>query len=71
MYLEGDAGPYHLYVTVRVPQVIPGIAEIQVRSASSDVQQDRDCADEAERAGVELAADAGRGGTVETGCAIF
>lgn len=37
VYLEGDAGPYHLYVTVRVPQVIPGIAEIQVRSASNDV----------------------------------
>ena len=39
VYFEGDAGPYHLYVTVRVPQVIPGIAEIQVRSASSDVQR--------------------------------
>jgi hypothetical protein len=39
VYFEGDAGPYHLYVTVRVPQVIPGIAEIQVRSASNDVQR--------------------------------
>jgi hypothetical protein len=38
VYFEGDAGPYHLYVTVQVPQVIPGIAEIQVRSASNDVQ---------------------------------
>ncbi|MGB9463664.1 MAG: hypothetical protein WBR10_00990 [Candidatus Acidiferrum sp.] len=38
VYFEGDAGPYHLFVTVRVPQVIPGIAEIQVRSASNDVQ---------------------------------
>ena len=27
------------YVTVRVPQVIPGIAEIQVRSASNDVER--------------------------------
>src|SRR5271168_3645594 len=39
VYFEGDAGPYHLYVTVRVPQVIPGIAEIQVRSASNDVER--------------------------------
>ncbi|MGB2592743.1 MAG: hypothetical protein WAJ96_18970 [Candidatus Acidiferrum sp.] len=39
VYFEGDAGPYHLYVTVRVPQVIPGIAEIQVRSALNDVEK--------------------------------
>lgn len=38
VYYEGDAGPYHLSVTVRVPQVIPGVAEIQVRSATKDVQ---------------------------------
>ena len=28
VYYEGDAGPYHLLVTVRPPAVIPGIAEI-------------------------------------------
>lgn len=39
VYFEGDAGPYRLYVTVRVPQVIPGIAEIQVRTATNDVQR--------------------------------
>ncbi len=39
VFFEGDAGPYHLFVTVRVPQVIPGIAEIQVRSASNDVEK--------------------------------
>jgi hypothetical protein len=39
VYFEGDAGPYHLYVTVRVPQVIPGIAEIEVRSATNDVER--------------------------------
>ena len=39
VFFEGDAGPYHIYVTVRVPQVIPGIAEIQVRSASNDVRR--------------------------------
>ena len=38
VYYEGNAGPYRLFVTVRVPQVIPGIAEIQVRSQSKDVR---------------------------------
>ncbi|MFZ0636049.1 MAG: hypothetical protein WA755_16230 [Candidatus Acidiferrales bacterium] len=38
VYYEGDAGPYHLFVTVRVPQVIPGVAEIEVRSESKDVR---------------------------------
>src|SRR5262249_20699919 len=41
VYYEGDAGPYHLYVTVRLPQVIPGVAEIQVRSRSNDVSRVR------------------------------
>jgi hypothetical protein len=39
VFFEGDAGPYHIYVTVRVPQVIPGIADIDVRSASNDVEK--------------------------------
>jgi hypothetical protein len=38
VYYEGDAGPYHLFVTVRLPPVIPGIAEIQIRSSTADVQ---------------------------------
>src|ERR1700728_467041 len=37
VYYEGDAGPYHLFVTVRIPQVVPGVAEIDVRCQSSDV----------------------------------
>ena len=37
VYYEGDAGPYHLFVTVRMPQVIPGVAEIQVRCESPGV----------------------------------
>ena len=37
VFLEGNAGPYKLFVTVRVPQVIPGIAEIEIRSESNDV----------------------------------
>ena len=39
VFYEGNAGPYRLFVTVRVPQVIPGVAEIQVRSESNDVTQ--------------------------------
>ena len=38
VYYEGDAGPYHLFVTVRVPQVIPGLAEIQIRCETNDVR---------------------------------
>jgi hypothetical protein len=32
IYADGQAGPYKLYVTVRPPLVIPGVAEIEVRS---------------------------------------
>jgi hypothetical protein len=35
VFFEGDAGPYRLFVTVRMPQVIPGVAEIEVRSAEA------------------------------------
>jgi len=41
VFLEGDAGPYHLFVTVRVPQVIPGIAEIEIRTNSDAIRQIR------------------------------
>jgi hypothetical protein len=41
VFYEGDAGPYHLFVTVRVPQVVPGVAEVEVRSQSNDVTQVR------------------------------
>lgn len=37
VYYDGYAGPYHLLVTVRPPLVIPGLAEIEIRSASSGV----------------------------------
>lgn len=39
VFLEGNAGPYRLFVTVRVPQVIPGVADIEVRSESNDVSE--------------------------------
>jgi hypothetical protein len=41
VFLEGNAGPYKLFVTVRVPQVIPGIAEIEIRSESNGVNEIR------------------------------
>jgi hypothetical protein len=38
VYLEGNAGPYKLLVTVKTPGVIPGIAEIEVRSATPGIR---------------------------------
>jgi hypothetical protein len=38
VFYEGNAGPYRLFATVRVPQVIPGVAEIQIRSESGDAR---------------------------------
>jgi hypothetical protein len=34
---DGQAGPYHLLVTIRPPEVIPGIAQIEVRALDDDV----------------------------------
>jgi hypothetical protein len=39
VFYEGDAGPYKLLVTIRPPQVIPGVAEIEIRSLAPDVSQ--------------------------------
>src|SRR5215813_11079113 len=39
VYFEGYAGPYHLLVTVQPPAVVPGVAQVQVRTLDSDVQQ--------------------------------
>jgi hypothetical protein len=39
VYLEGRAGPYQLFVTVRPPSVIPGVAELEVRSESKGVRE--------------------------------
>ena len=41
VFYEGDAGPYRLLVTIRPPQVIPGVAEVEIRSASPDARQVR------------------------------
>ena len=32
-----DAGPYKLYVTIRMPTVIPGVATVEVRSSGADI----------------------------------
>ena len=39
VFFEGKAGAYRLLVTIRPPQVVPGVAEIEIRSASSDVRE--------------------------------
>jgi hypothetical protein len=39
VFYEGKAGPYALLVTVRPPPMIPGIAEIEVRSVAGDVER--------------------------------
>lgn len=41
VFLEGSAGPYSLFVTVRPPVVIPGVAEIEIRSSSPDIREIR------------------------------
>ena len=38
VFLEGSAGPYPMYVTIRPPSVIPGVAEIEIRCASPEIQ---------------------------------
>src|SRR5262245_51353795 len=37
VFYEGKAGPYRLFVTVRTPPMIPGIAQIEVRALDGNV----------------------------------
>src|SRR5712671_1879873 len=37
VFYEGAAGPYRLLVTIRPPVIVPGVAEIEVRSAEPGV----------------------------------
>jgi hypothetical protein len=39
VYFQGYAGPYHLVVMVRTPQMIPGIAEVEVRSDQAGIRE--------------------------------
>ena len=41
VFFEGSAGPYRILATVRLPLVIPGVAEIEIRTQASDVQDVR------------------------------
>ncbi len=41
VFFEGHAGPYRLLVTVRPPQVIPGVADVEVLATSDDVREVR------------------------------
>src|SRR5260370_1441613 len=38
VFFDGQAGPYRLLVTVRPPAMIPGIAQVEVRSDAPGVQ---------------------------------
>jgi hypothetical protein len=38
VFFEGSAGPYRLLVVVRMPAVIPGIADIEVRALSGEIR---------------------------------
>src|SRR5689334_4935619 len=39
IYFDGSAGPYRLAVTIRPPQVIPGVAEIEIRSQDPGLRE--------------------------------
>ena len=37
VYAEGDAGPYKLFVTLQPPVVIPGVAQVEVRTSARQI----------------------------------
>src|SRR5262249_48756688 len=39
VFYQGSAGPYKLQVTIRPPQAVPGVAEIEIRSLSPELRQ--------------------------------
>lgn len=39
VFLEAQAGPYRLFVTVRPPHAIPGVADVDVLTTSDDVRE--------------------------------
>ena len=38
VFLEGQAGPYRLFVTVRPPHAIPGVADVDILATSDDIR---------------------------------
>jgi hypothetical protein len=41
VFLDTNAGPYRLFVTVRAPKVIPGVAGVEILTTASSVRQIR------------------------------
>lgn len=39
VFLDGQAGPYRIFVTIRPPHAIPGIAAVEVLTTSGDVHE--------------------------------
>jgi hypothetical protein len=39
VYFQGEAGPYHLVVMIRTPQMIPGVAEFEIRSDTPGIRE--------------------------------
>jgi hypothetical protein len=37
IYFQGAAGPYHLIITIRTPQMIPGTADVEILSATPGI----------------------------------
>jgi len=65
VYFEGKAGPYSVRVVVRVPPVIPGVAEVEVRTLSGNANSVRMVPLRIQGLGAELApvADVGQRST--------
>jgi len=38
VFVDGQAGPYRLLVTVRPPYAVPGVAEVEIRARDADVR---------------------------------
>lgn len=41
VFLDAHAGPYRLFITIRPPHAIPGVAEVEVLATSDDVHEIR------------------------------
>ena len=41
VFLDAQAGPYRVFVTVRPPRVIPGVAAVEILTTTADVREVR------------------------------
>jgi hypothetical protein len=39
VFVDGSAGPYRLFVTVRPPNVVPGVADIEILASDSNIRE--------------------------------